>query len=698
MCLTFGQADLGNRAGMKGEIVGLDSIAENRIVVGHLRGDDQLRALPLAVAGLDVIMQAVLKEKRVLVITQQERLHAIERQLQRLQRHIDQLDRRSNRYGWIRVGIFFAAVLLGVCVSFLVVWWLGIVCFLLVMLVFSIVASYQQRVERSLTRHKVWQHLKTTDIARIQRDWHDIPDAYTPEQRAEHPFETDLDITGKHSLHRLLNTAVSAEGTQRLREWLLTTRPDLATIQARQALVTELTPMSAFRTRLTMKATLAAKNASAQLEGKRLVNWLNKPQKLANLMPLIFCSHVLTALLLLLLLLNLTAVLPQYWLLVLMGAILFLAVSKEKRGNLFEDAYYLRDAFTQLHAVFTYLETYPYARDSRLRQLCQSYFAHPTNRPSFLLKKVQRIATGATLEKNGLVWLVVNLLWPWDFYLALRFKRYREQMAAYLPLWLETWFELEALNSLATFAYLHPDYIMPGVHETPNTQHSVLFCARDLGHPLLRAEEKVVNDFTLPSKGEVGIITGSNMAGKSTFLRTVGVNLCLAYAGAPVNATFFQTALFRIFTCIKISDSVTEGYSYFYAEVRRLRALLDELERPDEPMPLFFLIDEIFRGTNNRERRIGSESYIHALEGKNCLGLLSTHDLELVKLADSLPQVENYHFKEEVIDGQMVFDYILRYGPCPTTNALKIMQMEGLPVQCVREEIPQLADESPKKI
>ena len=627
------------------------------------------------------------REKSVLVITQQERLQAIERQLQRLQRHIDQLDRRSNHYGWIRVGIFFAALLLGLCVGLLVVWWLGICCFLLVMLVFSIVASYQQGVERSLTRHKVWLHLKTTEIARIQRDWNGIPDAYTPEQRSEHPFETDLDITGKHSLHRLINTAISAEGTQRLREWLLKTRPDLETIQARQALVAELTPMSAFRTRLAMKATLAAKNVSTQLEGKRLVNWLNERQKGTNLIPLILCSHILTALLLALLLLNLSSVVPQYWLLVLMAAIIFLAVSKEKRGNLFEDAYYLRDAFTQLHAVFTYLESYPYARDSRLRHLCQPYFAHPTSRPSLLLKKVQRIATGATLEKNGLIWLLVNLLWPWDFYLALRFKRYREQMASSLPVWLETWFELEALNSLATFAYLHPDYILPRVHPTFNAQHAELFCARDLGHPLLPAEERVVNDFTMQSKGEVGIITGSNMAGKSTFLRTVGVNLCLAYTGAPVNATFFQTALFRVFTCIKISDSVTEGYSYFYAEVRRLRALLNELERPDEQMPIFFLIDEIFRGTNNRERRIGSESYIHALEGKNCLGLLSTHDLELVKLAEILPQVENYHFKEEVIDGQMVFDYILRYGPCPTTNALKIMQMEGLPIQCVREEI-----------
>lgn len=623
------------------------------------------------------------------MITQQERLHAIERQLQRLQKRIDQLDLRSNHYGWVRVGIFFAGVLLSLCVGFLTTWWLGIISFLLAMLIFSIVAYYQQGMERSLTRHRVWLHLKTTEIARMQRDWNSIPDAYTPEQRVEHPFETDLDITGKHSLHRLINTAVSAEGTQRLREWLLTTRPDLETIQERQALIEELAPMSAFRTRLAMKATLAARNVSSQLEGKRLLRWLSEQQKAINLTPLILCSHIFTVLLLVLLLINLFGILPQYWLIILMGEILFLAVTKEKRGNLFEDAYYLHDAFAQLNSVFTYLETYRYGRNEHLRKLCQPYLTQPANRPSMLLKKVQRIATGATLERNGLVWLLVNMLWPWDFYLALNFNRYREQIATYLPVWLETWFELEALNSLATFAYLHPEYIQPGVHAEIDEKHPVPFCAQGLGHPLLLEEKKVVNNFAMQSKGEIGIITGSNMAGKSTFLRTVGANLCLAYAGAPVNATAFETALFRIFTCIKISDSVTEGYSYFYAEVRRLRALLNELERSDEQMPIFFLIDEIFRGTNNRERRIGSEAYIHALEGKNCLGLLATHDLELVKLADILPKVENYHFREEVIDGQMVFDYILRYGPCPTTNALKIMQMEGLPIKTILEEIEQ---------
>jgi DNA mismatch repair ATPase MutS len=169
------------------------------------------------------------------------------------------------------------------------------------------------------------------------------------------------------------------------------------------------------------------------------------------------------------------------------------------------------------------------------------------------------------------------------------------------------------------------------------------------------------------------------MSGKSTFLKTLGINLSLAYAGGPVCAGSLRASLFRLFTCIKVSDSVTDGFSFFYAEVRRLKALLDELQK-EHAYPIFFLIDEIFKGTNNRERLIGSRSYIRVLAGQNGAGAISTHDLELTTLANTLPALHNYHFREEVIDGQMVFDYKLHDGPCPTTNALKIMQLAGLPV------------------
>jgi DNA mismatch repair ATPase MutS len=272
---------------------------------------------------------------------------------------------------------------------------------------------------------------------------------------------------------------------------------------------------------------------------------------------------------------------------------------------------------------------------------------------------------------------------PWDAYLTYRMNQTKAHLAKHAGAWMDTWFELEALSSLATFAHLNPSYTFPEFLAGEGRQPAV-FRARDLGHPLLLDSEKVCNDFAIPELGWVAIITGSNMAGKSVFLKTVGVNLAMAYAGGAANAQELETVLFRLFSSMAISDSVTDGISYFYAEVKRLKALLSALEQP-HTLPLLFFIDEIFRGTNNRERLIGSRAYVRALTAKNGTGLISTHDLELATLADEGHQLANYHFRDHVEGDRMVFDYTLRSGPSPTTNALKIMQLEGLPVPAARE-------------
>ncbi|MGH2497121.1 MAG: MutS-related protein [Ktedonobacteraceae bacterium] len=612
----------------------------------------------------------------------QARLEAIERQIQRLQRRLHFLDGQSNRLGWTRVGIFFSGAGLSVLAYFLVGWWLLITCAAVTIIVFSIAVYFHQRLNRSITRHTILERIKLTQVARIRLDWERIPPPRFNDARQEHPFEIDLDITGRHSLHQLLDTASSAEGSQRLREWLLATTPDAQIIQKRQALISELAPLVLFRDRVSMKSIVAARNQGQLWDGKRLLNWLNQRRATPALLPLLFVSLALSTSTIILLVLNIFALIPPYWIIALLLNIIYLFVTKDQRGDTFEDAHFISDSFAHLSAIFEYLESYRYGGHQQLKELCRPFFVAQDLKPSTLLNRVARVASAASLQKNMLLWLVVNVLVPWDFYFAYRFNQYRNKIAGRLPLWLDTWFELEALHSLATFAYLNPEYTLPQITECSARDVQPVLHASGLGHPLLPVEQKVVNDFSMPKVGEIAIITGSNMSGKSTFLRTLGINLCLAYAGGPVNASLLHTSLFRLFTCIKISDSVTDGYSYFYAEVRRLKALLNAIDSSEQPqeMPLFFLIDEIFKGTNNRERLIGSESYISALAEHNCLGVISTHDLELVKLEDKLPGIKNYHFREDVIDGNMVFDYTLREGPCPTTNALKIMQLEGLPI------------------
>ncbi|MFN2217343.1 MAG: MutS-related protein, partial [Anaerolineae bacterium] len=293
--------------------------------------------------------------------------------------------------------------------------------------------------------------------------------------------------------------------------------------------------------------------------------------------------------------------------------------------------------------------------------------------------RITRVVAALSLRENLLLRFILNALLPWDAFLAHRLNRTKADIAERAPAWMDVWFELEALSSLANFGYLNPEYSFPDIVALEGQDPVPPFDARGLGHPLIPDEGKVCNDFTVPQLGQVTVITGSNMAGKSVFLKTVGVNLALAYAGGPVSAKRLRALPFRLFTSMGISDSVTDGISFFYAEVRRLKALVTELER-EHPLPLLFCIDEIFRGTNNRERLIGSRAYVRALAGKHGLGFIATHDLELAKLAGELPQVVNFHFRDRVEDGRMVFDYVLQPGPCPTTNALRIMQLEGLPV------------------
>ena len=511
----------------------------------------------------------------------QARVLALEHQIKRLQKRIAILDYKSNRIGWARVAIFFIGALLSLLAYFLAGWWLLLIVAAVTIIVFSIVAHFHGRINKSITRHKIWIQIKSTHIARVNLDWDGIPPEPFTSPPANHPFATDLDITGKHSLHRLINTAVLSEGSQRLQEWLLNTTPDLQVIRNRQALIQELTPLTIFRDKLLLKSLLSSKNIPGTWEQKNVLNWLNEKPDTRSLLPLLFVSLTLSVFTIALFILNLMQLIPQYWVMMMLITILFLFVTKNQRGELFDDAYQLRDRFAQLSLIFEYLETYRYGKNQNLKALCEPFHLVHEHRPSPLLKKIARVASASTLQKNILLWIIVNVLVPWDFYFAFRFQQYKSQLATQLPVWLHIWLELEALNSLANFAYLNPEYIMPELFSCKNQDENALpFQAYGLGHPLIPVHQKVVNDFSIHQLGEIDIITGSNMSGKSTFLRTIGINLCLAYAEGPVNANLFQTSLFRIFTCIRINDSVTEGYSYFYSEVKLSLIHISEPTRP----------------------------------------------------------------------------------------------------------------------
>jgi hypothetical protein len=612
----------------------------------------------------------------------QTRLEVYKRHLDRLERSINRLEEKDRRFFWIRL----AALLLGTAVTFIGFGlgpnWLGPTLALASIGVFAFVVYCHRQVDASIIRFRIALELTSEQIARMNLDWEGIPLPPAAPPIEDHPFEKDLNMTGAHSIHQLIDAAVSRGGSDRLRDWLLASCPDAVQIQQRQAIVAEMVPLAGFRRNLALGSALVARDPRDRWDGERLLNWLDARATGNSLRTFLILLTFLGVANLALFLLNLLALIPPIWVFSLIAYALFYYYKYQDHHDLFEDAYYLSETLSKFRAVMLYLETYPYKKQSHLAGLCEPFW-HPKTQPSRYLRRIIWIASAASLQKNQFFWFLLNAVAPWDLYLADRLQQYKKEMKSRLPDWLDTWYKLEAFNSLANFAYLNPDYVFPDLRTEVRVDGGSVFNAQDLGHPLITDDERITNDFNLDRLGGITLITGSNMSGKSTFLRTVGVNLCLTYAGGPVNATSMRITPFRLFTSINVSDSLSDGISYFYAEVRRLKALLEQLER-EHPFPLFFLIDEIFRGTNNREREIGARAYVRALVGGNGVGVISTHDLELVKLEDELPDIRNCHFREEVIDGRMVFDYRLRAGPCPTTNALKIMSMEGLPVETLR--------------
>lgn len=609
------------------------------------------------------------------------RLRLLERQIARLDGRILQLQARADRLTVWRLVSFAAAFVVGGAVLLTAgpVWW--VMATFLLLVPFALLVRGHRQLEAAVGRHAVWRDHKRAQLARMRLDWEQMPPGQPVPERLEHPFALDLDLLGERSLHRLLDTAVSQEGSDRLRDWLLATEPDPARTLQRQAVVVELSGMDRFRDRLVLHATLATGKAAAAQKwpGRRLLDWLQARSDPAALRTPLLLLAALVPLNFGLLALNLAGMLPPLWFgtWLLYGVIAILQLPRTEPA--FRDASYLSDSLLRLNAVFAFLEQYPYRQHVQVAALCASFLA-VGERPSRYLKRAGRLIAMAGLRYNPLVSLLLNAAVPWDVFTAYRLEQFKAALGDRLPHWLDVWFELEALSSLANVAYLNPSAHFPELLVEDGTADIRPFVALQIGHPLIPAEERISNDYSVPHVGAISLITGSNMAGKSSFLRTLGVNVCLALAGGPVLADALRMRPLRLFASIRVSDSVTDGYSFFYAEVRRLKWLLDELGRDDATFPLFFLIDEIFRGTNNRERLIGSRGYVRALVGRNGIGAIATHDLELVKLADESTAVANYHFRDAVEAGKMVFDYRLHAGPCPTTNALKIMALAGLPV------------------
>jgi DNA mismatch repair ATPase MutS len=288
-------------------------------------------------------------------------------------------------------------------------------------------------------------------------------------------------------------------------------------------------------------------------------------------------------------------------------------------------------------------------------------------RQVYQLKRLSSVIASMEVRYNPLAHFVANVLFLWDLRVRVNAERWRSRYGKRVRLWFEQTGNIEAVISLGTVFFENSNWVFPVIKK--NGMH---ISAEHASHPLIHVSKRVYNSYTF-SDNSIAIITGSNMSGKSTFLRTVGINCVLAFAGSPVCARAMSCSLMHIYSSMRIEDNLADSVSTFYAELMRIKMVI---KANSKGIPLLCLLDELFRGTNSEDRHDGAVAVLKRLLNKNTIGIISTHDLQLCSLSEESPEsFVNYHFKEYYDGKEIRFDYKINSGPSTTRNALFLLKM-----------------------
>jgi DNA mismatch repair ATPase MutS len=285
--------------------------------------------------------------------------------------------------------------------------------------------------------------------------------------------------------------------------------------------------------------------------------------------------------------------------------------------------------------------------------------------------QLKKILERLDYRYNPLVHIPLNIFLLWDLQQVFALEKWKQGKEKTVVRWFHVLAEMESLVTLATICFNHPQWQFPQL----SSEHGILI-AKEMGHPLIPVEKRINNSFAVEGSQQLSLITGSNMAGKSTFLRSAGINVVLAMMGSPVCATELIVSNMKVMSSMRVSDNLEENTSTFYAELKKLKQIIDAVKDHEK---VLLLLDEILRGTNSADRHAGSKAFIKQLVKEKAFALVATHDLELTKLAEEFPaHIHNYHFDVQVKGDELYFDYILKEGICNSMNASLLMKKIGI--------------------
>jgi hypothetical protein len=530
-------------------------------------------------------------------------------------------------------------------------------------------------------------------LARIEDRWAgggEFGDRFRDEH---HLYANDLDLFGRGSLFELLSTARTQDGEARLAAWLLAPA-SAEEIAERQGAVAELAQTVDLRERMAVAGDMPA------IDTRTVVAWAEAPPSpiLGRLRVLAFslagAVAVTTAYL------AATGDLTPLLVVLIVEFIVFRGFRQRMEQELHLAGRTVRD-LDALSELLALVQTARFTT-TRLVSLASALEQHGIHAAA-AIKRLHRISefhdwqhslpilpvvlflAGSITGVVAYVWIAIAVgavMLLWSPFLTLATEAWRKEHGDRVRAWVGVVAEIEALASLSAYHYEHPSDPFPDLIPFGSPAHAPgwagCFDGRGLGHPLLPAARTVTNDVRLTSALQLVVVSGSNMSGKSTLLRTVGVNAVMALAGAPVRAASLRISPLTVGATLRIQDSLQEGRSRFYAEITRIRELSDAA---NGPAPLLFLLDELFHGTNSHDRLVGASGVLRSLLDRGAIGLITTHDLALTAIADQLaPRAANIHFEDSFDGGEIRFDYLARPGPVTKSNALALMRAVGLDV------------------
>ena len=507
--------------------------------------------------------------------------------------------------------------------------------------------------------------INENEIAALDHRYMEFPDGLDLKP-ASHSYAEDLDIFGRASLYQYANRTTSQQGNRLFANWLLQPAQATEIIQRQQA-VKELATHAAWRQQL---QALGQKKILTTRTQENIEYWLAEPNQFSTKKSWKVVRIIFPLVSFTLLAIYIAGIIPQQTFLPL---ILLMLIISQWISRL------IMPAYSKLNKVVDELETFSTSiglvektsfNSPLLIELKKTYDKQG-NTASQTINQLKKILARLDYRLNPLVYIPLSAFLCWDLLQAFSLEKWKTKNHTTIPGWFSSLAQIESLASLANLAFNHPGWCFPELI----LERSV-FKADTLGHPLIPPAKRVDNSFSTAGEGQVNLITGSNMAGKSTFLRSVGVNMVLAMCGAPVCAKQLSMSHMKVMSSMRISDNLEESTSTFYAELKKLKDIIEAVTRMEE---IFLLLDEILRGTNSADRHTGSTALLKQLIKLHASGLVATHDLELAKLSNEFPQnIHNYHFDVQVANDELYFDYKLKGGVCSSMNASILMKKIGI--------------------